>query len=331
MKKEPKVSIIIPVYNGENYLKQAIDSALSQTYKNVEIIVVNDGSTDNTEKIILEYGNKIRYFEKENGGVSTALNLAIEKMTGDYFSWLSHDDLYKRDKISTQIEEILNCDNKTILFSDYTIIDENGTKKGCITLDHDKITEHPGIALLNCLINGITLLIPKKAFEVCGNFKPVLKCTQDYDLWFRMLLKGYHFHHIGKSLVQTRVHPKQTTNTSPVMIKEGNELWTNLVADYPIENKIKMSGSEYGFYKEMALFLSSCPYERARKYCIQQCNSIDKYKTKGLKKELKEELKKYQPQRNYNPFYLAKRLFVSFKNRGFKNTMRTIKKFVLGG
>ena len=76
-----KVSIIIPVYNGSNYVKEAIDSALAQTYKNKEIIVVNDGSTDEgaTRDIVKSYGDKVTYYEKENGGVSTALNLGIEK------------------------------------------------------------------------------------------------------------------------------------------------------------------------------------------------------------------------------------------------------------
>ena len=77
-----KVTIVIPVYNGSNFMKVAIDSAIAQTYDNKEILVINDGSTDNgeTEKIALSYGNKIRYIKKENGGVATALNLAIKEM-----------------------------------------------------------------------------------------------------------------------------------------------------------------------------------------------------------------------------------------------------------
>src|SRR5262245_26319850 len=98
----PRVSIIIPVFNGSNYLREAIDSALVQTYQNTEIIVVNDGSNDNgkTREIALSYGQQIRYFEKENGGVSSALNMGICKMTGDYFSWLSHDDVYNPEKVA---------------------------------------------------------------------------------------------------------------------------------------------------------------------------------------------------------------------------------------
>ena len=96
MEFQPKISIIIPVYNGSNYLKDAIDSAIAQTYKNIEIIVVNDGSNDKgrTEAIAKSYGNKIRYFHKENGGVATALNLGVREDEGEYISWLSHDDLF---------------------------------------------------------------------------------------------------------------------------------------------------------------------------------------------------------------------------------------------
>ena len=95
-----KVTIMIPVYNGSNYLKEAIESALAQTYKNKEVVVVNDGSTDDgkTAAIAKSFGNKIKYYEKENGGVSTALNLGIKKATGDYICWLSHDDLYYQNK-----------------------------------------------------------------------------------------------------------------------------------------------------------------------------------------------------------------------------------------
>ena len=111
--KKPMVSIVIPVYNGANYVREAIDSALAQTYKNVEVIVVNDGSKDDgaTERICLSYGNKIRYIQKENGGVSSALNMGIKNMKGEYFSWLSHDDKYEIDKIEKQISCLNECED----------------------------------------------------------------------------------------------------------------------------------------------------------------------------------------------------------------------------
>ena len=126
----PKVSIVIPVYNGSNYLREAIDSALAQTYKNIEVIVINDGSNDNgkTDKICKSYGKRIRYFKKENGGVSSALNMGIEKMEGEYFSWLSHDDVYLPRKIETQIKFLASNQlqsEKVILFANYELIDKD--------------------------------------------------------------------------------------------------------------------------------------------------------------------------------------------------------------
>ena len=113
----PLVSIVIPVYNGSNYLAQAIDSALGQTYPNCEVLVVNDGSDDGgaTAELALGYGEKIRYFEKENGGVATALNLGIRQMRGEYFAWLSHDDLYKPEKIELQVKAALDSGDRTRL------------------------------------------------------------------------------------------------------------------------------------------------------------------------------------------------------------------------
>ena len=109
---EPKVSIIIPAYIASNYLAEAIDSALKQTYKNIEILVINDGSKDNgatreiAEKYIAEHMGIVRYIEKENGGSSSALNTGIRNMKGEWFSWLSHDDLYYPDKAEKQITYI---------------------------------------------------------------------------------------------------------------------------------------------------------------------------------------------------------------------------------
>ena len=90
---------------------------MAQTYERVEVIVVNDGSTDDTEQIALSYGEQIRYFRKENGGVSSALNLGIKEMKGEYFSWLSHDDVYTPDKIEVQIDALRGLEEKNTLFA----------------------------------------------------------------------------------------------------------------------------------------------------------------------------------------------------------------------
>ena len=116
MEFNPKVSIVIPVYNGANFLREAIESALAQTYENIEVIVVNDGSTDSgtTEEIARSYGDRLRYYHKENGGVASALNFGIREMRGEYFSWLSHDDVYYPNKVETQIQYLKKLDLKML-------------------------------------------------------------------------------------------------------------------------------------------------------------------------------------------------------------------------
>lgn len=265
-KFNPLVSVIIPVYNGSDYLREAIDSALAQTHKNIEVIVVNDGSIDNTEKIALSYGNKIRYFAKENGGVASALNLALREMKGEYFSWLSHDDMYYPNKIERQLLFLSKLQNKTaILYSDNDFIDNKSEIIRTAIFDHKMLQAKPEYALFRGIVNGCTLLIPKKAFDDYGFFDEKLRCTQDYAKWFEMM-KSYVFVHMSEVLVKYRLHDLQGTNKNPLVVSEGNELWIDMMKKLSIEDKMRLEGSEYSFYKEMEKFLQGTPYEKATQF-----------------------------------------------------------------
>lgn len=228
---KPKVSIIIPAYNAANYLSQAIDSALLQTYKNLEIIIVNDGSNDNnaTKKIALGYGNKIKYIEKINGGSSSALNIGIKNMTGDWFSWLSHDDLYYPMKIEKQViflnslsinkEELANH----ILFTGSELINE----KNRIIRKTSKLKNMELFKFLeSCSDNSILIseptkynfygcgcLIHKNVFSKIGMFDEKLKMINDLDMWYRIYSSGYKIHFIPEILVQGRIHSSQISKS----------------------------------------------------------------------------------------------------------------------
>lgn len=264
-----KVSIVIPVYNGSNFLKDAIDSALAQTYKNIEVIVVNDGSNDDgaTEAIARSYGKKIKYLKKANGGVATALNYGIEKMTGEYFSWLSHDDMYEKKKIEEQIKFLSKHDSKkTIVACDAKVLFENGvTKKD--TID-PKLFAYFDIFLAiagDIGVNGCSLLIPKAAFKKVGGFNPDLPVTQDYDLWFR-LNKHYNFELLEKSLVISRRHEGQdSVRKIKLMIEAGDKLHYDFLSDINVDRFhefMKNGGEEkiwqeYGIYKNAAFMRTS--------------------------------------------------------------------------
>ena len=217
MEFNPEVSIIMPVYNGANYLKEAIDSALAQTYKNIEVIVVNDGSNDGgkTEAIAKSYGNKIHYFYKENGGVATALNLGIKNALGEYISWLSHDDLYLPTKLEKQIRYLEQGQNKKlILYSDFEAIDLRTNISQIVKVGQVDPTNYKYNILYLLFrggIHGCTMLIPKICFDDVDLFNKDLKTTQDYELWFKLVKKQAEFRWVPDVLIRTRWHEEQGT------------------------------------------------------------------------------------------------------------------------
>lgn len=233
----PKVSIVIPVFNGGNFLGQAIDSALTQTYRNLEVLVINDGSDDGgeTERIALSYGDRIRYYKKPNGGVATALNMAIDKMSGEFFSWLSHDDLYVKEKIERQIEMLSSMGfedrARTIVYSDFYIFSNDSEKTTPRLMRGVPPEEFRYWLTKEGTLHGCTLLIPKVALVETGGFDERLHTTQDYDLWFRMA-KKYRFVHLPERLVKARSHPEQgSSKMAGLAIAECNALLSGFVAE----------------------------------------------------------------------------------------------------
>ena len=217
--KKPLVSIVIPVYNGDNYVREAIDSALAQSYENIEIVVVNDGSPDDgkTRNACMEYEREIRYFEKENGGCSSAINYGIGKAEGEYISWLSHDDLYYPDKIEHQIRlyEKHNLDrNNTVISNVGDVIDSEGNKvfhpsygrKGYLNS-----VEGFKYLLFEKCFNGCGLLIPKSLFEKGLYFREDMRFVLDWNLWLKFAIAGAEFFVDGKVLVSNRRHSAQVT------------------------------------------------------------------------------------------------------------------------
>ena len=270
-KFEPMVSIVIPVYNGANYMCEAIDSALAQTYKNIEILVINDGSVDDTEEIALSYGNKIRYFSKPNGGVATALNMGIEKMRGEYFSWLSHDDLYFPEKIEKQVACLRELDDKTILIScPFTVVDETGrefyrsTPFDIYTKDE---LSRPLFALLRGQIGGCCLLIHRSHFERYGKFDPTRPTTQDFALWFEIMRENKVIF-VNDALIKSRSHEEQGSKALlSEHVVECNVLWIGFMQELSDDEMCAIDGSVYNFFKNTYGFLfKNSGYDRAIPY-----------------------------------------------------------------
>jgi uncharacterized glycosyltransferase RF_0543 len=274
-----KVTIVIPVYNGSNFMKVAIDSAIAQTYDNKEILVINDGSTDNgeTEKIALSYGNKIRYIKKENGGVATALNLAIKEMKGDYLSWLSHDDIYKPYKIEKQIETIKKLEDKTtILFSNVELIDEKGeifcTTNYSNLMTHEELCQ--GIyPVIKGTVNGCSMLISKKCFDKVGLFNENLKTSNDYEMWLR-LFKEFKSYLIEEPLIQYRIHKNQDTTKSPYTLKEANKLWVDIINNLTVKEIEGWSFEPFNVYMDLYFQMYYSKYNEAYPVAYKKAKEI---------------------------------------------------------
>lgn len=212
----PLVSLAIPVFNGANYMRFAIDSALAQTYPNVEIIIVNDGSCDSgkTEEIALSYGNQVRYFYKNNGGVASALNLALQKSKGEYFCWLSHDDIYLPEKISKEVEFMRTLPvSGAVVFCRHGLIDENGESLDDLPPPPQF---NPDTAAYQLLLfqwlHCCTILAPRTMFLEMGGFREDLPTTQDYDILMKMGLR-YPFFEVPEVLLLSRSHSEQGSLT----------------------------------------------------------------------------------------------------------------------
>ena len=230
---EPLVSIVIPVYNGANYLTLAIDSALAQTYRNIEIVVVNDGSDDNgaTARIAQAYGDRIRYFEKTNGGVASALNLAVTKVRGQFISWLSHDDLYTPGKIQHQIDYLVEQPDpgRCVVYGDYAIFSDASTDDTEIAMPSTDPANFRYFITAQNILHGCTLLISKSAFDKHGLFDESLRTTQDYDFWFR-IAEDFDFLHLAGVVVRSRSHEEQgTRKLRDVALAEANNLLSRFV------------------------------------------------------------------------------------------------------
>lgn len=274
-----KVSVVIPVYNGHRYLRDAIDSALNQTYANIEVIVVNDGSTDQgrTNAVAQSYGSRIVYIEQENRGVAGALNTGLAAMTGEIFCWLSHDDIYRPTKIEKQVEffKRLGRDD-VILFTNYALIDEEARIIGQVAMEK-VIGDKPQLGLLRGCINGCTIFVPRTIFDEVGRFNETLRFTQDYDMWKRMSVR-HSIIFMPDVLVNYRTHTDQGSRTAAA-IEEGNRLWVSLTDETTVFDRAAIAGSSLRFFQSQAEFLAGTPYSLATLHAwrrAETCNDATK-------------------------------------------------------
>jgi len=211
------VSVVIPVYNSEKFLVESIESVLNQTYENIEIITIDDGSTDSSSDILQRYSDKIIVLSQKNQGLASALKAGIDKMNGKWFKWFSPDDVLYHNAIEVLVNEIKKLPVNTIVYSNWELIDENGKKiRNFSESNYNDLESFEfNVRLLDGQqINVNSTLIPISLFEkgcVLGNLEDL--AAIDYDFFLRAgILYNTKFHLIQEQIVKYRIHNSQLSH-----------------------------------------------------------------------------------------------------------------------
>lgn len=205
--KEPLVSVIIPNYNYAHYLPQAVESVLAQTYANLEIMVVDDGSTDDSEAILRGYGNRLRWIKRQNQGVAAARNLGASQTTGQLVAFLDADDLWLPDKLERQVQRFLNDPELGLVHCGVEEIDKEGQHlrfrddglEGWVA--KDMLIFNRGVILGG----GSGVIVPRDEFAAVAGFDTSLSTSADWDLFYRLAARrrvGF----VSAPLLKYRVH-----------------------------------------------------------------------------------------------------------------------------
>lgn len=212
-------SVLVPTYNQAQYLAECLDSLSKQTYKNWEAVIVNDGSTDHTASVLREYEQKdarFRVFNKQNGGVASALNEGLKQAKGEWILWLSSDDLFEPDKMEIHLKEIKNNSKARFFHTAYSIADDiSGHKITGKAETGNPAREWETLMFFHAnYINGISIAVHREVYGRVGNFSEEYECGQDFDLWLRVSAL-YRFFFIDHPTCVTRVYPSQITTAYP--------------------------------------------------------------------------------------------------------------------
>ncbi len=215
----PLISVVLPVYNGEKFVSDAIHSILNQTYTNFELIIVDDCSTDRTSTIISEFAKqdaRIKIITNQiNKKLPASLNVGHQNVKGEYITWTSDDNLYKPNAFEDYLHHLQNTQSQ-IVYSDFDLINDNG-----VVIKRRDLSEPE--YLINGNFVGASFLYKKEVFESLKGYNEKLFLVEDYDFWLRAFNR-FKFYYIKESLYRYRLHGESLTSQISLN-EEKNDLW----------------------------------------------------------------------------------------------------------
>ncbi|ASU36803.1 glycosyltransferase family 2 protein [Mucilaginibacter xinganensis] len=273
------ISVIMPAFNAGKYIEETIGSVVAQTYKNWELIVVDDGSTDNTAEIVKLYTNedsRIQYIFQENGRQGKARNTGIKNSKGPYIAFLDADDIWMPDKLTIQIKELSSANNIDLLFSQGYFINNDEVKDYNVLVkdwwdinDLECFLNYNQIPILSVLMKRAPLIA-----EHCFIEELSVQNMEDYHLWLKLLISNCKFRSIPDRLFYYRIHPEQSTVKNADMDMQIFYTYQDIYYRYPelvvqkaIVNKLKWYLFKDGFYA-ISLKMISQYFNRAGHFLV---------------------------------------------------------------
>lgn len=244
-----KVSIVLPTYNGETFIRESIESVINQTYQNWELIIVNDCSTDKTPEIINEYAqrdSRIKVYNNEvNKKLPASLNVGFSHATGEYYTWTSDDNMFKPNAIEVLVKYLDENPDVDLVSSKYDVIDE----KGNFVKLFDKNNKRTVLKLVRGPNVGASFMYKKEISEKVGGYDTELFCAEDYDFWCKVAVAG-NILYTNESLYKYRVNSQSLTatkrdiaiaNSTKVQLKYAIPIMTklNLTKKQQVETLVK--------------------------------------------------------------------------------------------
>lgn len=297
----PKISVIIPVYNAERYIRQCLDSVLAQDFAEFEVIIVDDGSTDSSFAVCQEYANndvRIRLFHKENAGPSSARNFALTRAEGEYILFMDSDDYWLDDSFLGRLYQIALENNLDIVRVELKQVDEKGDEIGN-TSNLDARMDIAWKVLSSGLFyrdairgqNFLFLSLFKKTVVRSYKFDENLKFCEDGDFYARVLLNNLRCMYVPLCFYAYRVNPSSITNSGSVTNLQDSFIIGEKFAEYTFKTEDEILAREYAFnsvmmyYWTLASFINT-PFYSTRERIIKDLN-VDKYRKNSLRRAFK--------------------------------------------
>jgi len=266
----PRVSVVIPLFNAERFIRETLDSVFCQTYRDFEVIVVDDGSTDRSPTMVQTYGRDIRYVRQENLDVAAARNTGIRVSQGEFIAFLDQDDVWAPQKLERQVSVFEEMPDSHVVFCDMVRwYGGENTRHEKWRHRYNRRAVRGDMAkalLLRCSFQPSTVMVARACFEKGGYFDESLRVSSDWDMWLRLACLNYRFRYIEEVLCFYRDHGGNTFRSSEKMEKDRFRVLKKATERMPLSSSLKKKAYAKAHSESGLQFYHEGSYGRAYRH-----------------------------------------------------------------